>query len=295
MAIKIGTCPDSWGIWFPQDEKQVSWQTCLDEMAKAGYNALELGPWGYLPTDAATLHQELAARDLELVSTTIMSDLTSQQNIDQVILPTVDQMARLLADFPETRTIILMDNTYSDLWTGELTSPKQLDDTTWKILSDGVRQIRDYARDRYGLTVYFHPHGETHVETEAQIERLLDEVDIDLCLDTGHHAFAGGDPVEFLRRHIDRVKYLHLKDCDSAIREQKDREGLSFAAAIDRGIMEEAGRGSVDFTAIRDILAEHAFTGWAIVEQDMYPAPADKPFPIAKRTLDYLKNIHFPD
>lgn len=295
MAINIGTCPDSWGIWFPQDEKQVSWQTCLDEMAKAGYNALELGPWGYLPTDAATLHQELATRDLELVSTTIMSDLTSQQNIDQEILPTVDQMARLLADFPETRTIILMDNTYSDLWTGELTSPKQLDDTTWKILSDGVRQIRDYARDRYGLTVYFHPHGETHVETEAQIERLLDEVDIDLCLDTGHHAYAGGDPVEFLRRHIDRVKYLHLKDCDSAIREQKDREGLSFAAAIDRGIMEEAGRGSVDFTAIRDILAKHAFTGWAIVEQDMYPAPADKPFPIAKRTLDYLKSIHFMD
>jgi len=295
MAIKIGTCPDSWGIWFPQDEKQVSWQTCLDEMAKAGYNALELGPWGYLPTDAATLHQELATRDLELVSTTIMSDLTSQQNIDQVILPTVDQMARLLADFPETRTIILMDNTYSDLWTGELTSPKQLDDTTWRILSDGVRQIRDYARDRYGLTVYFHPHGETHVETEAQIERLLDEVDIDLCLDTGHHAFAGGDPVEFLRRHIDRVKYLHLKDCDSAIREQKDREGLSFAAAIDRGIMEEAGRGSVDFTAIRDILADHAFDGWAIVEQDMYPAPAGKPFPIAQRTLNYLNSIRFSD
>lgn len=295
MAINIGTCPDSWGIWFPQDEKQVSWQTCLDEMAKAGYNALELGPWGYLPTDAATLHQELATRDLELVSTTIMSDLTSQQNIEQVILPTVDQMAQLLAAFPDTKTIILMDNTYSDLWTGELTSPKQLDDASWKVLSDGVRQIRDYARDRYGLTVYFHPHGETHVETEEQIERLLDEVDIDLCLDTGHHAYAGGDPVEFLRRHIDRVKYLHLKDCDSAIREQKDREGLSFAAAIDRGIMEEAGRGSVDFTAIRDILAEHAFTGWAIVEQDMYPAPADKPFPIAKRTLDYLNSIHFTD
>lgn len=293
MAVKIGTCPDSWGVWFPQDDQQVGWQTCLDEMARAGYKALELGPWGYLPTDPAVLNQELSVRGLELVSTTIMSDLTSQDNIDHVILPTVDQMARLLAEFPDTKMIILMDNTYSDLWTGALTSPKQLDETTWKVLSNGVRQIRDYARDQYGLTVYFHPHGETHVETETQIERLLSEVDIDLCLDTGHHAYAGGDPVNFLRRHIHRVKYLHIKDCDQAIRTEKDRAGLSFAAAIDRGIMVEAGRGSVDFAAIRDILKVYAFDGWAIVEQDMYPAPADKPFPIAKRTLDYLNSIHF--
>lgn len=293
MAIKIGTCPDSWGVWFPQDDQQVGWQTCLDEMAKAGYQALELGPWGYLPTDAATLRQELEVRGLDLVSTTIMSDLTSQANIDQVILPTVDQMAQLLAAFPDTKTIILMDNTYSDLWSGELTSPIQLDDTTWKVLSDGVRQIRDYARDQYGLTVYFHPHGETHVETEDQIERLLSEVDIDLCLDTGHHAYAGGNPVEFLRRHIGRIKYLHIKDCDPAIRAEKDRESLSFSAAIDHGIMVEAGRGSVDFAAIRDILKAHAFDGWAIVEQDMYPAPADRPLRVAKRTLDYLNGIHF--
>ena len=291
MALKIGSCPDSWGIWFPQDDKQVSWQTCLDEMAAAGYKALELGPWGYLPNEATVLRQALDSRGLQLVSTTIMSDLTSQENIDHVILPTLDEMARLLANFPETKIIILMDNTYSDLWTGALTSPRQLDDAAWKVLVDGVRTIRDRARNLYGLTVYFHPHGETHVETEAQIERLLDEVDVDLCLDTGHHAYAGGDPVQFLKKHIDRVKYLHIKDCDMAIRAEKDAQGLSFAAAIDRGIMVEAGRGGVDFRAIQQILAEHQFDGWGIVEQDMYPAPADKPLPIAKRTLQYLQHI----
>ncbi len=295
MAIKIGTCPDSWGIWFPQDDKQVNWQTCLDEMANAGYKALELGPWGYLPTEAAALRQALAARELQLVSTTIMSDLSSRENIDNVIIPTLDQMAALLQSFPETRVVILMDNTYSDLWTGALTSPKQLDEAAWQVLTDGVRRIRDRARDRYGLTVYFHPHGETHVETEAQIERLLAEVDIDLCLDTGHHAYAGGDPVGFLRRHADRVKYLHIKDCNLAIRAEKDRENLSFAAAIERGIMVEAGRGGIDFPAIRDSLKANQFDGWAIVEQDMYPAPADKPLPVARRTLAYLQSIGFAD
>ena len=40
----------------------------------------------------------------------------------------------------------------------------------------------------------------------------------------------------------------------------------------------------VDFEAFRDVLKEVDYEGWAIVEQDMYPAPFDKPFPIAKRT-----------
>lgn len=76
-----------------------------------------------------------------------------------------------------------------------------------------------------------------------------------------------------------------------AIRSAKDRETLSFAAAIDRGIMVEAGRGGVDFKAICDILDANNFEGWAIVEQDMYPAPAAKPLPIARRTLAYLQEI----
>lgn len=293
MSVKLGTCPDSWGIWFPQDERQIGWQTCLNEIAQAGYRALELGPWGYLPTEPDRLKQELSARGLELVSTTIMSDLSSKDNIEQNILPTLDQMAELLKYFPKTQIVILMDNTYTNLWTGEQTSPKQLDEKAWQVLADGVRTIRDRARDLYGLTVYFHPHGETHVETEEQIERLLADVDIDLCLDTGHHAYAGGDPVRFLEKHIDRVKYLHLKDCDQAVRAEKDRENLSFAAAVDRGIMVEAGQGNVDFKAISDILIRNKFDGWAIVEQDMYPAPAGKPLPIAKRTLSYLNQAGF--
>jgi len=39
------------------------------------------------------------------------------------------------------------------------------------------------------------------------------------------------------------------------------------------------------------MLQEINFEGWGIVEQDMYPAPFDKPLPIAKRTRAYLREI----
>jgi inosose dehydratase len=50
-------------------------------------------------------------------------------------------------------------------------------------------------------------------------------------------------------------------------------------------------KGAVDFPGFRDVLREINFSGWAIVEQDMYPAPFDKPLPIARRTRTYLREI----
>ena len=51
----IGTAPDSWGVWFPDDLKQTPWERFLDEVAESGYKWIELGPYGYLPTEPARL------------------------------------------------------------------------------------------------------------------------------------------------------------------------------------------------------------------------------------------------
>ena len=53
----------------------------------------------------------------------------------------------------------------------------------------------------------------------------------------------------------------------------------------------EPSRGKVDFVAFRDLLREIDYVGYGIVEQDMFPAPFDKPLPIAKRTRAYLREI----
>src|ERR671926_892464 len=64
--IRVGSAPDSWGVWFPDDSQQVPWQRFLDEVAEAGYEWIELGPYGYLPTDPARLRDEVGKRNLSV-------------------------------------------------------------------------------------------------------------------------------------------------------------------------------------------------------------------------------------
>jgi inosose dehydratase len=50
----------------------------------------------------------------------------------------------------------------------------------------------------YGLTVGIHAHAAGFMDFEPELERLLDEVDdkiLKICFDTGHHSYAGFDPV----------------------------------------------------------------------------------------------------
>jgi len=69
--LRLGTCPDSWGVWFADDPLQTPWERFLDEVAEVGYQWLELGPFGYLPTDAVRLAEELARRGLKVAGGTV--------------------------------------------------------------------------------------------------------------------------------------------------------------------------------------------------------------------------------
>ena len=131
---------------------------------------------------------------------------------------------------------------------------------------------------------------ETHVEYEPQIERLLADTDerIGLCLDVGHHAYRGGDPVAFIRQHHERIPYLHLKSVDRDVQAARRGGGDPVRRGCRDRHVRRAVRGRGRLLALRDAAATRSATrASAIVEQDMYPAPFDKPFPIAKRTHDY--------
>jgi inosose dehydratase len=190
--------------------------------------------------------------------------------------------------------LVLIDGTYTDLFTGRELAPKRLDADAWKRLVDTTHRVARLARERFGLRTVFHPHAETHVEYEDQIEAFLEQTDpalVALCFDTGHHAYRGGDPIAFMRKHHARIPYLHLKSVDPVKRDRVNAENIPFAAAVGDDLFVEPSQGAVDFLAFRDLLREIDYRGYAIVEQDMYPAPFDKPLPIAKRTRRYLRDI----
>jgi len=292
MSIKIGTAPDSWGVWFPKNEKQVPWERCMDEIKEAGYSGLELGPWGYFPNTYDELKAALDERQLELVATTAGANFADNASVEAMI-KTIDEIAPLQKKFPSALYVVLLPEMYTDLMTGEQVLPKELTREEWKRLYGNVQKVSDYIRNTYGLIAALHPHVECHIQTEDEIERVLENTDIALCLDTGHHIYGGGDPVAFYKKHYKRIPYLHVKDCDLAVKARMEKQGWPFAEAVTHDIMCEPGKGGIDFKALADAMFDSGYDGWVVVEQDMYPAPLDKPFPIAKRTFEFLKGIGF--
>ena len=292
MSIKVGIAPDSWGVWFPEHEKQTPWSRCMDEMREAGYDGVELGPWGYFPNKNPVLELELEKRGLTLVAGTVGGDFLDDTSVEEMC-GTIDDIANLLGDFPEAKYIVLLPAMYTDLETGELVMDPNLTDGQWKKYAGNVQRAADHVA-KHGLTGVFHPHVDCHVQTEEQIERLLADTDVMLCLDSGHHVYGGGEPVAFYRKHADRIPYIHIKDCDLAVKALMDEKKWSFARAVTEDIMVEPGKGSIDFAKLHSALTEKNYDGWVVVEQDLFPVKSfDVPLPIAKRGRENLRMAGF--
>src|SRR5204862_7240423 len=138
----------------------------------------------------------------------------------------------------------------------------------WQRLIATTHRVAEIAGDKFGLQVVFHPHAETHVEYEDQIERLIADTEphVGICLDTGHHAYRGGDPVRFMRKHHERIPYLHLKSIDRDVQKRVEAENIPFAKAVAIDMFCEPSKGGVDFAAFRDVLKEINYDGWGTVE-----------------------------
>jgi inosose dehydratase len=288
--LRLGTAPDSWGVWFADDPAQVPWRQYLDEAAGAGYRWTELGPYGYLPTDPEQLRDELAARDLTLTGGTVFGALHRGG-------AALDDAKRACATEAATiqplgaRHLVFLPEGYTGP-DGSLTQPATLSDEGWASLTDGLSELGRYARDELACVLVVHSHADTHLAAPPEIERFLRATDPDavkVCLDTGHVAYCGGDNLALIRDHPDRIAYVHLKSVDPAVRARVRAEGLDFGAAVRLGAMVEPELGEPDMPPVIEALAALERDLFCIVEQDLYPCPPDVPLPIARRTFAYYE------
>lgn len=287
----IGSAPDSWGVWFPDDPQQTPWERFLDEVTAAGYTRIELGPYGYLPTDPVRLREELDKRSLTMTAGTIFEHLHRKESWDTTFAQ-VSAAAGLTAAMGAKHLVVIPDF-WRDPQTGAVIEDAQLSDEEWPAYAKQLNRLAKAIRDEYGLRIQFHPHADTHVDTHENVERFLAETDpelVTLCLDTGHIAYCGGDSLKLIQDYPNRIGYVHLKQVDPAIVDRVHAEGIGFGEAVRMGAMCEPPLGIPEIPPILTALAalEHAEL-FAIVEQDMYPCPPDQPLPIATRTLDYLQ------
>jgi inosose dehydratase len=131
------------------------------------------------------------------------------------------------------------------------------------------------------------------VETPEEIIKFLSLTDpalVGLCFDTGHYQFGGGDPVEGIRRHADRVWHVHFKDYDPQVGEASRRNGWDAIESVAHGVFCELGRGAVDFPGVIQVLKDIGYDGWIVVEQDVLPGMGT-PKESAQRNRDYIHSI----
>lgn len=290
--LRVGSAPDSWGVWFPQDPLQVPWRRFLDEVAEAGYEWIELGPYGYLPTDPARLREETQARGLRVSAGTVFTALHRGPAVWEETWSQVSRVAALAREMGAGRLVVI-PSFWRDDKTAELIEPSELTVEQWRHLASGTERLARRVREAYGLDIAVHPHADTHIDTEEHVTRFLDSTDpdlVDLCLDTGHYAYCGGDSVRLIETYGERIGYLHLKQVDPAVLADVVAEGVPFGPAVARGVMCEPPGGVPELEPVLQAAQRLGVDLFAIVEQDMYPCPPDRPLPIATRTRRFLRS-----
>lgn len=290
--IRVGSAPDSWGVWFPDDPNQLPWHRFLDEVAEAGYSWIELGPYGYLPTDPTRLRDEVNRRELSVSAGTVFTSLHRGPSVWDATWEHVSQVATLTRAMG-AGYLVVIPSFWRDDRTAELIEPPELSREQWRDLTEGMERLARRVREEYGLELVVHPHADTHIDTEEHVTRFLDATDPDLvglCLDTGHYAYCGGDSVRLIETYGERLGYLHLKQVDPQVLAQVHREGTPFGPAVRQGVMCEPPNGEPALEPVLTAAQRLGVDLFAIVEQDMYPCDPDQPLPIAARTRQLLRS-----
>jgi inosose dehydratase len=296
-TIQVANAPCSWGVIENVEGERGGYARVIDEMHEAGYAGTELGDWGFMPTDPAELTKELDKRELKLLASWVSVFLHdpachAQSEADAV------RTARLLAAVGGPNNMIVLGNDpYGDpmrtLNAGRITPEMGMSEEQWKVFTDGANRVARAVKQETGLRTVFHHHIGTWIETPEETARLLAMTDpevLGLCFDTGHYRFGGGDPIQGLARHADRIWHVHFKDHNPAVAERSRQEKFGGVEAVGQGIFCELGKGDIDFPAVLAKLRQLGYGGWIVVEQDILPGMGS-PKESARRNREYLRSI----
>jgi len=156
-----------------------------------------------------------------------------------------------------------------------LSARPTLPDAQWPAFCARLNVVARHLRER-GVRLAFHHHMGTVVQTEEEIDRLLAGTsdDVALLLDTGHLAFAGGDPARVAKRHARRIAHVHCKDVRAGVLDEALRRDRSFLAAVLDGVFTVPGDGAIDYEAVLRPLCDAGYAGWLVVEAEQDPAKA---------------------
>lgn len=287
--LTIGVCPDQWGVWFPEDPKQMDPRRAMQEMAEAGFEVIETGPFGYFPKDPKELKRWTDEFGLRVVAGTGWGILHKEEawaETEATFRAIAETHAAIGAEY-----IVHLPPLYRDDKTWEWTDDRVLSDKAWNLYVSNADRLGKLLLDDYGLKMVLHPHGDSHIETPDEIARIFEATDpnyVNLCLDSGHIVYGGGDPVELVKKYPERITYVHIKAFDEAITREAHEKDWPFGEAVAKGASVRPPAGLPEMHAFVEALADLDKDIYCICEQDCYPCPTDFPKPNAILMREYL-------
>ncbi len=256
--IRTAGAPISWGVCeVPGWGHQMRPGRVLAEMREAGLAATEFGPEGFLPADPAERAALLGAHGLEAVGGFVPAVLHDPGHDP---LPAVEHA---LAGFGDARTLVLAAATGTDGYDAR----PQLTGRGWTALLANLGRVARHAAAR-GVTTVLHPHVGTVIENAAEVDRVLEDSEALLCLDTGHLLAGGADPAAIARRAPHRIAHVHLKDVDAPAAARVRSGEVTYTDAVRDGMYRPLGAGDVDVAGIVGALTAAGYDGWYVLEQD---------------------------
>ena len=287
--VKLGIAPIAWtNDDMPDLGGENTFEQCVSEMALAGFTGCEVG--NKYPKDTAVLKKALELRGLCICNQWFSSFILTKP------MEEVEADCRKQLEYLKTmgaKIIGFSEQSYSVQ--GQMDTPVfwhkyVLNDEEWKKLCEGLNHLGKIAKEEYGISLTYHHHMGTVVQSLEETEKLLKGTDpeyVNLLFDSGHFAYCGEDPVAIIRKHIGRIKHIHLKDIRPTVVERVKNENLSFLKGVRLGAFTVPGDGCIDFDPIFKVVEESGYEGFMLVEAEQDPAIAN-PLEYAIKARKYI-------
>ena len=286
--VYLACAPIAWtNDDLPDLGAENTFEQCVSEMALAGFTGSEIG--NKYPKDVETLKHKLDVRGMRICNAWFSSLLLSE-GYEATIEAFIKHRDFLHALGAKVIGASEQGNSIQGKDVSIFGEKPVYTDEQWELIAKGFNEMGRLAKEK-GMYFTVHHHMGTGVQTEAEIDKLMEITDPDLVyllFDTGHLSFSGEDVLGVLKKYVGRTKHVHLKSIRNDIIEEAKEKGYSFLDSVRAGSFTVPGDGDFDFTPVFDILDEAGYEGWVVVEAEQDPAKAN-PYEYAVLARNYIR------
>lgn len=258
--------------WLINHDDKHKWEfeQFLKEVSDLGYDAVENFAFitKYFNNNADEVNALLEKYGLELANLYLHYSQDPEADYENAVK---------YADFMKKTGATYM-NLQAVMWK-EPPNDRPLDEQTILKYAQLSNKVGRLCKEN-GLVACFHPHANTAIFKEDEIDLFLANTDPDLvglCLDTAHTYLAGMDCVRAYKKYANRIVYVHLKDVDPDETVHPESPMKRFCPL---------GYGTLDIKGVYKVLKNHGYNGVLCVELD------NPPICNYKAAMDSRKYLH---